>query len=46
MDNFDGVKVCKLVSPLILSQLLNITNNTDMGRDKDDGLNIIRNQKR
>ena len=43
MGSFDGVKVCKLVGILILSQLSNISKNTDMELYRDDGLIIIRN---
>ena len=43
MGSFDGSEVCELEGALILSQLSNIINNTDMVLYRDDGLIIIRN---
>ena len=42
MGSFDDVEVCELIGALILSQLLRIINNTDMGLYRDNGLIIIR----
>ena len=43
MGIFDEADVWELVDALILYQLSNVTNNTDMVLSRDDGLIIIRN---
>ena len=43
MGSYDGAEICELVGIYMLSQIIHIIDNTDVGLYRDDGLAVMRN---